>query len=89
MYETTYEENNIENSGFTIRYAFYGPAQEQVFWVPSVQSDDENDEDITTGQRLCRTVSGIRIEDLNELDRAVLAIATTSSKLSSMEFLSK
>lgn len=63
MYETTYEENNIENSGFTIRYAFCGPAQEQVFWVPSVQSDDENDEDITTGQSLCRTVSGIRIEN--------------------------
>ena len=32
-------------------------------------------------------LSTYMINDLNELDRAVLAIATTSSKLSSMEFI--
>ena len=65
MYDTTYAGNNIENSDLTIKYAFRSLDQKSVFWDFSAQSDDE---DITTGQSLCRTVPSFRIED-NEEDK--------------------
>ena len=65
MYDTTYAGNNIENSDLTIKYAFRSLDQKSVFWDFSAQSDDE---DITTGQSLCRTDPRFRIED-NEEDK--------------------
>ncbi len=51
MYDTIYAGNNIENSDLTIKYAFRSLDKKSVFWDFSAQSDDE---DITTGQSLCR-----------------------------------